>query len=227
MNERAYCALLVYAWVASTLFALTVAASELNPAGKIAPWENQASLRSTGKLEQCGLDSVYIVSRWFDLEVDLHLLVESQPESVFDNGMDLDQLEDLLDEQGLYHAPLDSNRLQDVDFCLDQGFALIIPNQRDAHFYVYLSRREGSYLRYDPPYAGAWVSRDQLAYDYEGYAVAVHGSPIKDGLLGRSGYRSYVFYGGFIALSLGIALLIIGALNCKIRIGRGVLNGDF
>lgn len=174
------------------------------------PYENSLEhLNAKNKFEQCGIDSAYICLRYFGKNVSLEDLTRKVPPEVFQRGMSIEELQQLLNLYSLDSMVI-SGKPEVADHWLEQGYILILPKNTIKHFYVYLSSRENEYFRYNPPYLSGWVSRDSLLNDWEGNAVVVSNKDIKRSLGYSNSIASFFTIIGTTLATGSIGLLFWG-----------------
>jgi len=121
---------------------------------------------------QCGVAVTYASLRWLGYDVSLKEIIRETPSNVFEHGMDVRTLRHVLGKLGAA-TKLTQASFADLSGMLSRGEVLIVPNRVQAHLIVYFGKRGDQFLRYDPPFVVGWVSTEEAAGEYEGWAIVV------------------------------------------------------
>ena len=129
------------------------------------------------RFEQCGVDSVFTILRWYSQKVPMTDVINSVPARVFQKGMNISEFKELLEAYSLAYKEL-HGKPNSVKKQFIKQSVLLVPNDQAKHVYLYLRQNKDKYLRYNPPYDIKWVDEDRFYKDWEGYGLIINETPV-------------------------------------------------
>lgn len=124
------------------------------------------------KAQQCGVAATDVVLCRFNMRVPVQQIIDNCPQEVFSGkGMTINQLQRLLQRFSVLSRVFTETFNDVIPQALKDGYAIILPNKSDKHFYLLLAHKNGQYLCFDPPTKYSWIPEEKAMLLFQGVAA--------------------------------------------------------